>query len=94
MVQAQQGLRAVVQRPLLHPGQVTKHAAVRRGHGGAQIHHAVGVGAQQGDLGQSELRMSISLAQSCSPMCIITPPGFTAASADMRLTALPTASMT
>ena len=38
--------------------------------------------------------MSISLAQSCRPICITTPPGRTAASAVLRVAALPTASMT
>ena len=38
--------------------------------------------------------MSISEAQSIKPMCMTTPPGFTAASAALRVALPPTASIT
>jgi hypothetical protein len=39
------------------------------------------------------LRMSITLARSCSPMCMTPPPGFTAESAVSRVAFAPTASI-
>jgi len=39
-------------------------------------------------------RMSISEAQSCKPMCMITPPGLIASNAALRVTLAPTASIT
>ena len=45
---------AFAQGPRLHPAQITKSTACQKCHGGAQVGLAVGVGAEQGDLGQRE----------------------------------------
>jgi hypothetical protein len=55
LVQVVESLRPVGQRAAGHPRQVTEHCTVQCRHGGAQVGHAVGVGAQQRDLGQRKL---------------------------------------
>ena len=75
--------------------EIAERARVQRGHGGAQVRSRVRVDADQRDFGERELaHVDLASPSPASPTCMTTPPGFTAASAALRVALAPTASMT